>query len=62
MERCEECKYFKLDPKDGSKLTKAGQCRINPPTVMLLNIHTNGTVSAFPRIGISDWCGKFKQR
>jgi hypothetical protein len=58
MKQCEKCKYFSPDND------KTGECRVNPPALIEMVIDASGYVpvnaSAFPRVRIDTWCGKFE--
>ena len=53
---CAECEYYNIDPYVQGRVTKFGECRINPPSVFFVS-GLFGT--KWPILGVSDWCGKF---
>lgn len=62
---CQHCKFFAVDI--GARAAgKAGQCRYNPPAVMLAPIKTlaGDTVaplSVWPGVEGTSWCGQYSE-
>jgi hypothetical protein len=63
---CGTCPYFS-PTKNPEVKTRQGECRINPPVLMLLPMQTLqgqtvGIQSVFPVIHETGWCGKHPRR
>lgn len=52
-ETCSNCKYWE------GKAEPNGECRINPPIVLLLDKEAGKTSSQWPATQSTDWCGQF---
>lgn len=53
---CKDCHHFK--PRD-EEADSGGSCRRYPPQMVFL-IEEEQTVSAFPLVDATHWCGEFK--
>lgn len=68
---CEDCRYWFRERVDGNKKEMIeGECRVNPPQILLVPVQSlslglagNGPVLSingfFPRTRSDIWCGKF---
>ena len=66
-DHCPNCKWFQVHNAASAKPT--GGCRINPPQVCFVGQQQDKlgrvqplTMSFWPAVGATDWCGKFEDR
>ena len=59
-ETCSTCRFFLLLPTP-AQASAIGECRANPP-VVVANGQQGVTVSKFPQIAPTDWCGGYGVR
>ncbi len=62
---CETCLYFKPDQNPDGSDTSRGDCRRNSPQPKLGTIENEDhecSVSIWPQVRISDWCGEYIKR